>query len=52
MDPLNGNPSLNDRVMRFAAVNLDPDVQVRFMQLVEDVFEAGEDHEARHPRWI
>ena len=54
MNPLSEYPSLLDRVERFAAVHLDPDpvVQARFIQLVEKVFEAGEDHEARHPRWF
>jgi hypothetical protein len=52
MNPLPEYPSLLSRIERFAAVHLDPDpeVQASFMQLVEEIFEAGEDHEARHPR--
>ena len=54
MDHLDEHPELVDRIERFAAVHLDPDpeIQARFLQLVGEIFKAGEDSEARDPRWI
>jgi hypothetical protein len=49
MDPLNENPSLLDRIERFAADHVDPDplIQARFLSLVSALIEAGRAVESR-----
>jgi hypothetical protein len=49
MDHLDEHPELVDRIERFAACHLDPDlkIQARFLELVEELVEAGREVESR-----